>query len=288
MKEIPYKTPEGFVDDPFIYVFDGAGLTDGVNALNLAQPILLRDDFILRRIVGVRGLTTTGFLYRSPTGSERSSAPFVPGNNYGVAPELLYPGESQIGFDLITVARAAIACGADPILAAARIGFQGVRRRRALASFAVGHFESAYRYYEIPFSYSFPLSVDWFHYVVAPNTESVRSFGLLISNYDFELQTIRVTRTNGVAAGTVPTTEEFSAAFYDASGYNRLSSGMLPLSWWNQRRAANFNSVFPVPSMVYPVGTEIRFDIQSNICNTDPDFPRTYQIDFQGVARKPV
>jgi hypothetical protein len=147
----------------------------------------------------------------------------------------------------------------------------------------VGHYESTYPYYEIPWSYTFTLTVDWFHFVTGVNVASSRKRVVPIIDYDFELQSIKVTRDTGA----VPTADEFSITLYDASGYNQLSSGMLPLSWWNRRRAALFNSVYPVPSMVYPVKTQIAFDVQSNICNTDEDFPKTYQMEFQGIARKP-
>jgi hypothetical protein len=109
-----YSPPAGYYDQPFFYVFDGNILTDGQNALNNSVEMTPGiGDFILRRIVGVDRLVNTSsptgrFWCQARSGAYIESQPvnIQGGGEFAVAPELEYPDQGHIVFDLYTVLKA--------------------------------------------------------------------------------------------------------------------------------------------------------------------------------------
>src|SRR5450631_3410038 len=133
--EQTYETPAGFRDFPFIYVYDGSGLVNGVNAYSQRVRIDGTADFILRAIFGFRyvlAVATGKFPFKNYWGSYCSSAPMIMNavaagvispiitsgamplletvvpthslrnpDTWQVLPEKRYPYDSQISFDLI-------------------------------------------------------------------------------------------------------------------------------------------------------------------------------------------
>ncbi len=281
----PYQTPDGFVDWPYVYVFNAAVLVDGTSPRNLSLQVQGDADFILRRITG---LHTVGqaLQYRNASQSNAFSAPARLGRNMGVVPEKLYPRNSLIGFDIDVVARAFIACGAQPVFTSF-LAFQGVRRFPMRG--AIDARLSNYRYYERPFDYVLNFTIDWRRFVAIPGaTEPPRRFGLEVSNYDFELLYITVVNANGTQIAGV----DFLMMLFDY-GQHELSTLPLPLQNFNYvgpagvTGPARFASVFPVPMILYPRSSQIEVAITSMICNTDLVFPRAYQMVFHGVERVP-
>jgi hypothetical protein len=282
MVEAPYRTPDGFADYPFIYVFDGSGLTDGTSPQRLAVPMQggAEESFLLRRIVGLPQVAQQMLLYNESQSASFSALERLP-QNYTVVPEKKYQAPSVIPFDLGTVARASIACGAQPIFLSF-IGFQGVRRKPKPRG--VSPLDSNYVYYERPWTYQFTLTLNWRRYVSLPGpVEPPRRFSILIPNYDFELNWISVRRS---PSGALPATDDFLFQLYDR-GQFRTSTAPIPLRWFNFSGSADFGSVWPAPGILYPLGSQIEFDIVSMICNTDGDFPRVYDMVFGGVERVP-
>jgi hypothetical protein len=279
MIEAPARTPAGYADYPYVYVFDGSALTDGTSPQTLSVRILGGEDFLLRRIVGLPQVASQMMLYNDSQSQAFSALQTLP-QNYTVVPEKRYPATSYILFDLGNVLRASVACGAQPIFLSF-LGFQGVHRK--VNPTGVSPLASNYRYYERPYFYRFALSLNWRRYTAVPGpAEAPRPFAFTIPNYDFELNYITVRRTNG----TLPATDDFLLLLYD-SGQFMLSSAPLPLRWWNFSGAGNFGSVFPVPGVLYPLGSQVQFDITSMICNLDADFPREYELVFGGIERVP-
>jgi hypothetical protein len=49
--------------------------------------------------------------------------------------------------------------------------------------------------------------------------------------------------------------------------------------------SVNYNSVYPAPPVLYPVGSQIKFDIWSLLIDTE--IPATLEINFHGKWRLP-
>jgi hypothetical protein len=269
-----YRTPAGYVDWPFAYMFDGSGLTDATSPQNLAVRINYPGDFFLRRIAGLSTLAAQIQLFNASS-SRAQSALMTVGDNYTVLPEKLYPFGSQIAFNLGTVLRANNACGLGAIYTSFLM-FQGVRRQTATGT------KKYCNYKPHSFRYNFALAVDWRHYDAGGGVLAPRRFVQQILNYDFELQAISVAFASGAAAST----DFFQILLYDAGG-TQLSSLPLNPRFLNLAGTRTFGSVFPVPSVIYPIGSFLQFDITSLICNTDGAFPKNYEITFHGMERVP-
>ena len=113
--ERPYRSPEGTLDVPFVYVFDASGITDGQSQVqNL--PVQLQGDskFVLRHIAGVNLCVDTAanggkFNFRNPSGSYAAGNPssgIIVGQNWPVVPEKVYTeSNAAIFFDLYQTLR---------------------------------------------------------------------------------------------------------------------------------------------------------------------------------------
>lgn len=278
--EEQYKTPPGAVDYPYIYIFDCTGLTDGNTYQFLTQAMPGDSDFILRRIVGFRtvlGSPVTGkFLYRNASQSQCMSAPVLPNSaTRQVLPEKFYPRNAQILFDLYGVTRAFTACAGSPNIYTSQLGFQGLRRYQTGSGIPTGVTPYPYREAKWQLGLTFTLST-------FAGSDPV-SFVQPINNYDVEVQRISITYSNGNPV----TTEDFLIQLYDPNQHQFFSQACLmgfinnAQSQWRIRR-----SVFPVPTVVYPVGSAIRFDITSLLCGLGGN--QSYQIVFDGIQRLPT
>lgn len=289
MKEAYSLTPPGMIDDPYIMVYDARELTDGANAQNLSLQIDNGWDFLLRRVVDAGSVLATaanggGILLYGPSRSQLASDPQRLGSNYILTPQQLFPRNSYIGFDLFNVLRRVrINCAGTDILTPF-VSFQGVRRRAGTGSFAA--YQSSYEYYERPFVYRTSITIDYAAYSAAGPPIAYnppRQFEVNVANYDFELMGINALRATTGAAVNV---DEFGVLLYDASGQNRLSNRPVPIGHLNTLQTETYFSVFPDPTLVYPINSSIKFEVESYLCSTELD--RTYEIDFLGVMRVPA
>lgn len=284
MREQLYKTPEGKVDIPFIYVFDPRALTNGTSPAGLVVPIR-EHDFLLRSVVGV-STAATDWLYYNPSDSPAmgsgdvatsgfAASPIATSPRFTVVPEKFFPANSQIKFDLGTVA---LALNADDV-EIGLIGFQGVKRAGE-GQWGWAKYQTPYQYYERPYSYQITVDVNFF----ASAGAGPRSFVVPVTDADFELQMVAIQEVTSGAIQALPA-DPFWITLFDPSGYNALSN--LPISprWLNYFQGGNFFSCFPAPTMVYPVNSEIKFDIQSLI--NAGGGARQFQLSFQGVQREP-
>lgn len=286
--EEPYRTPEGRLDVPFAYVFDATGIADNqAQVVNLAKPLQGDSDFILRRIVGVSNCINTSALggkwsLKNPSGSYamgNAGSGVVAFPNWVVLPEKLYPINTQIGFDLYNTLRAANACVA-PIYTS-YIAFVGVKRLSVDRGYRSAI--TPYKYREKKYSYSINFTI-----TSAAGSAPVRQ-SQLIDNYDFELQRISVCYANSPGNTGTLTTDDFLIQLYD-SNMHGLSDLPLNQSYINNGRTSfhvptSFQSIFPVPSIVFPAGAAITFDITSLLCSTS--VPQSYNIIFEGIWRIP-
>lgn len=286
--EEPYRTPDGWLDFPFAYVFDATGIADGqAQVMNLAKPLQGDSDFILRRIVGVNNCVTTAeaggrFNYRN------ASSSYAFGNtslgqgiyvqpNWIVLPEKRYPYNTQISFDLFNTQRSYNLClrGRNFI---SYIAFFGVKRFPKQQGYRSN--TTPYKYREQKYSYSVDLTLT---VPYQTNPAPVR-FHQIIDNYDFELQRIAVS-----SAGEPVNADDFLIQLYDSNGH-QLSDMPLNLTYVDNARTSwhttsDFGGIFPVPTLVYPAGSAITFDLTCLLCTAQ--LPKTYNIAFEGIWRRP-
>lgn len=289
----PYFTPHGAVDVPYAYVFDGTSLTDGNDLFNAQQVTAGDSSFILRRIVGLPTVLDTGanggkFNYKNASQSYVFMAQVVPPNVITVVPEKLYPPNGSIFFDLYKILRDSTACGGTPI-PTAQIAFFGVRRYQLGRGYAVR--ETPYKYYEKRYSFEYSLTLN-----VASGTPPQRQI-IPMDAFDFELLEIMISDAGDTTGVGALQTADFSVQLYDAN-MHQLSSAPLLQGFINSGRVSTggsgtgkgngappYQAVMPCPSIVYPAGGNIVFDITSLLCATS--LPKTYNISFLGIWRKP-
>lgn len=261
--------PPGHYDLPFFYVFDGRGLTDGLDAENLSVQIEADSDFLLRAVYGLDLLIPTGSSqfrhadHGNWFSNPLTSAPLI----YTCVPQKSYPLSSQIRFDLFTVTRAA-----DTGVFRAFLGFQGVRRYRGTGGYGVSSYESNYNYYERPMGYEATFIMD------PAVTDPVEQF-VSIQTYDFELQRVLIANNDTALA-----VDEFAITLYHPNGFWRMMQQPVPISFIADNvTGLDRDSGFPVPPMVYPAKSILKFDILSLLAVADP--PQVYRVVFEGVQR---
>lgn len=288
----PYRTPDGFTDFPFTYVFDATGLTDGININNLSKPMQGDSDFILRDILGIDTVVDTAAnggkiqMYNGSK-SKMTSAPIIaPPTSWPIVPEKRYKYNEEISFDLVQTLRAFNACGGTPVFTSF-IGFRGVKRFPGNPGYRTGNTPYAWR--EVPQIYEIDITINFAHFVgVTTSVNPAQRFTVPLDNYDFELFNILVSQPGpGSAVGL--TTNDFALTLYDAQKHQLSDLPQPVLMVSNSKPSAarqqKYQSVVPVPPLVYPAAGEIVFDVTSLLCSTS--LPQSYNIAFQGVWRVP-
>lgn len=255
-------------DTPYIYSYDGSGLTDGNTYRRLA--IQLRDDrpFEMRRIEGLSSLASSLQLYYPGRSASPVFSSFQKlGAEYLLSPPMTYRPQQAIEFDLGVVARQNVACATT--IYTSRLAFQGVRKQGVdlLPRGQVAR----------PYILRFPLTVDWFRYLsVGGPLSPVRYFTIDIETWDFELQRVRIRRADTGAA----TTTDLALQLFDSTGEELSNRPVLA-------RTIN-NAISPAagwftPGVLYPTRRFLRFGVESMLCNGAVVLPLTYNIEFEGV-----
>jgi hypothetical protein len=293
LKTEPYFTPQGCVDVPYAYVYDATGLTDGQNVFNIQLPTAGDSSFILRRIVGVPTCVDTGanggkFNYKNASGSYALAAPIVMPNVVTVVPEKLYPPNSGIFFDLYQTKQNSTACGGHSIKNGF-IAFFGVRRYQLGRGYAVR--ETPYKYFEKRYSFEYSLTISQGHFTTLGGSITTAPQRAIVPMdvFDFELLEIMISNAGDTTGAGALATNDFQVQLYDAN-LHQLSSLPLNQGYINSARASAINpppyrGIMPVPSLVYPGGGNIVFDVTSMLCTNN--IPKTYNVSFVGVWRKP-
>jgi hypothetical protein len=288
--EEPYQTPEGYLDFPFAYVFDATGIADGqAQVMNLTKQLQGDSDFILRRIVGMGNCLATRanggkWDYKNPSQSyamgNGGTTGIVHQANWVVVPEKKFSYNTNINFDLYNTLRAFNACGGSPIYTS-YIAFFGVKRFTTQQGYR--SMRTPYKFKEKKYTYSYSFTLTQ----AAPSGPLRQS--QLIDNYDFELQRIAISYANTPGNTGGLTTDDFGITLYD-SNMHQTSDMPLNQSYINNALASwhvlgNYKGIWPVPTMVYPAGSAITFDITSFSCGNA--LPQTYNIALEGIWRIP-
>lgn len=287
-----YQTPPGKVDFPFIYIYDASGLTDGTNVQNIQVPLQGDSDFVLRSIKGttlcVAADATGRFNYRNPSQSypnNMESTGIVAQPNFPILPEKTWPIGSSIFIDLYNVLRDVGSSCAGPItIFDSFIAFQGVKRFQGPTSYA--NPQTKYNFKRKAQTYQFPLTINTPRFNAGGGLNLPTQYTQLITNYDFELYSIRITAVN---AATPLVTNDFQITLYDRSMH---ATSNLPVNqaYINSGYATGlahglYRAYFPAPILLYPVGSQIAFDIWSMLCAAV--LPQSYDISFVGAWRVP-
>ncbi len=290
--EQPYITPPGYRDFPFAYVYDASSLTDGVTYQDIQIPTQGDSDFILRHIAGVSNCVDTfanggrwnykGHARQYAIGNQSTGIGAI--KNWPVVPEKLFRYNESIWIDLYTVLRAVNACGGTPI-PYSFIAFFGLKRFTDTQGYRSS--ATTYKYQEKPQRYEVTFTIDWAHFSTGTTTPAppVR-FIQQMDNYDFEL--LRMTVGQQGQTGTL-LTQDFSMTLYDCNDH-QMSNLPIPQGYWNAGKPTPstqppYQGIMPVPSIVYPAGSQIKFDVTSLLCSTS--LPQTYNISFEGIWRLP-
>jgi hypothetical protein len=289
--EEPYHIPKGAQDFPFCYLFDASGLTDGSITQNIVIQLQGDSTFILRRIAGVNLCVASAasggrWNYRNASQSYALGNPStgcVAYKNWTVVPEKKYGPNDQIAFDLYDVLRTS-AVATEGTIYQSFIGFFGVKRFAEGMGYATAI--TRYPYREFPQIYTFPLTINWGHFTAAGLLQGPRTFWLQMDNYDFELLGISITAQGSAGALSTP---DFAITLYNPSKFAFSNLPVLQM-FYNRGKPTSatqppYNGTGPVPSIVYPAGSQIQFDITSLLANAA--LPVTYNIDFQGIWRLP-
>ena len=201
--------------------------------------------------------------------------------DYVVMPEIVYPPDSQIGFDLDVVVRANnayIVPGSIPNYFA-QLGFFGVRRfwgQRASIT--------DYRYHSRPYTITTEATVSWAGRVAPAYQvlENPRQFTVLVDSRDFELQAIHA-MIQLPAGDIIPANGHVKLTLYDQN-QQAMSTDPVVDSYLSDCNA-DYNSVFPVPTMLYKANSLIRYDVTSLLLDTQ--VPATLTLHFIGAWRFP-
>ena len=307
IRSLAYKVPAGYVDAPYCYLFDASSLTDSTanNSSNVNGTVQVDNDsdFYMRRVCGMNLVLAAPGALAGVTGAwnglDRTKIPYFnsqiqPGTmpaalgggqsgNWPVLPEKEYLASNQIGFQLYGILRnftADTTPTSNRNIYDSQIGFWGVRRFKQ-GSFYIHN--TQYEYHELPYTYTFPLNVNWGKWVNSTGAgiaNNPRKFIVQVLETDFELCSIAVTYADGAPV----TTNDFQLQLYAPDGYTYLSSAPMNLGFFNAV-PGNYqygNPVYPVPSMVYPVKGNIKFEITSLL---PFGTSQQYQIHFNGIWR---
>lgn len=109
MDDLEYSAPEGYYDEPFIWVYNASSLTNGQNAIGQTVPMdPAIGEFILRRVVGIQSVVNpSGGQIQLADNSYRylESLPIYANgtDELAIMPEEPYQPTGAIRFDLYDV-----------------------------------------------------------------------------------------------------------------------------------------------------------------------------------------
>jgi hypothetical protein len=294
--DLDYRTPAGYVDDFFAYVYDADNLPDLGNYRDVPVTIEADSDFVLRKIDGMGtvlaaapGTVRAGqFLLKDANGGRVSEseryAQIGPGiDTTAIVPERTYPRQGAIRFDLLNVQKQLYFTPGPPFLTvpAAQFIFTGVKR------YAGSEKQSTYKYRLLPYSYTIRFFIDWDVYAYIAGVPAGRSpaqqFYIPVNDLDFELWGLV---DEGAPIGAGPPASHAKLQLYDSARRQRFSNPVLVDYFAYNSPLSVGNAI--APPILYPVGSQIKFDLYSMMFTTEPAFPLEREWTFFGAQRVPI
>lgn len=267
---------------PYIYAFDADNLTDGNNYDYLQIGIQPDSSFSVRRISGLQTLASK-IQIRDANQRQLFQSMAAMQYDWPMVPELVYPKDSQITFDVQTVLKSsnAYATGGSTPNYWSQLIFQGVRVFDQL-----GVLQTQYRYYDAPGGYQLECALTETGRLApvytAPNAPL--RFRQPIPDYDFVLNRISLTIATADEPTVVPAAGKVKLMLYDPNSRQMMNVPITDI--FLNSSVTGYNSVFPVPPVLYPAGSEIVVDVTSLLI--EAEVPATLYIHFNGVWRRPL
>ena len=274
-----YQVPEGYHDQPWIYVYDGDALTNGQDYLCIQVPV--NDaDFHLRRVAGRPTIAGKIQLRRDAAPFFATDSGVVMPPDWVIVPEKVFKVGSAISIDLFTVLKAQNADQAETIQYP-QLVFQGVRRWPGPQKYPM---PATYKYKEKFWSYEVDVTIDW----DGGLDPQPHRFFQDVQDYDFELRRITaVTKTKGQSDVFWTPWGEWKMMLFDQNRNQLMSAPVMDYFLLDNNDGIpgfnDYNSVFPIPAVLYPTGSQIMFELTSLILGSDLD--ATYQLRFEGARR---
>ena len=268
-----YSPPAGFYDAPFTWIFDGSGLTDASNALNIALPIYAGyGDFVMRRVVGldnVLNASTGQFQYYDKLRRALQEVPqdINNGGEFATVPEIVYPENSSIYFDLWNVSRNIVGG-----ISKAFVAFQGARRKPG------NGIRPAYQFKPKTLTYSIPVAVPGKTGLNLLNQAPV-SIYQEIQDYDFDLYQIIL--TYAPVDGEPPASPTLALWVYDSDS-QRISNLPVMDIYLNGAPGSKYAMGAIVPPLFFQQGSQLHVDLYSLVT-----FSVTVTVHFVGMRRIP-
>jgi hypothetical protein len=274
-------------DLPFLYTFDTDNLADGQNYLDVALPMVDNADFIFRRVVGVRNVVdipANGGLWqwRDSKRQDRASGPYQPLQEELIIPEVMFSYGAELSLDLYASLRAnrpyAVPGSVPNYLS--QLAFQGVKRY-----WGGGGMETQYRYRTMDYTITENVQINWAGRIAPAYIlpENPRQFSVRVDDYDFNLQAVGLFMQTALAAAPV-VSDGFVKIMLYGPRQEQLSLTPVLDSYVVPQNGA-FNNVFPAPTIVYPAGSILRFDITSLLLDTE--VPGVLTVNLIGERRIP-
>lgn len=278
---------QGYYDLPFIYTFDTDNLADGQNYLDVALPMTDNADFIFRRVAGVRNVVNVPaagglWQWRDSKRQDRASGPYPPLQEELIIPEVMFSYGAELSIDLYASLRAnrpyAVPGSVPNYLS--QIIWQGVKRY-----WGGQPVETQYRYRTMDYTITEDIQINWAGRLAPAYIlpESPRQFSVRVDDFDFNLQAVGLFMQTALAVTPV-----VSAGFCKIMLYGprqeQLSIAPVLDAYVVPQNGA-FNNVFPAPTLVYPAGSILKFDITSLLLDTE--IPAVLTVNLIGERRIP-
>lgn len=267
-------------DRPYIIAFDADDLTDGQSYNQLSLEMESNWDFRARRVTGLQ-TTAAKIQLRDSMARMRFERQIAMPRDYILAPQIDYLRSSFISFDLNTVAKSSnvyVTPNSVPNYWS-QIAFQGLRRFDGGAELV-----TPYKSYDFPFYMQSQVTIDWTGrlaptYVTKANP---KAFIQPVENFDFVLMGVDITIKTATDLVPVQSDAKVKLLIQDASRLQMMNVPILDkfLSLGGQE----YNSVFPVPGVMYPTQSEIRYSVTSLL--VEAEVPATLYIEWVGVYRR--
>lgn len=267
---------------PYIYAYDGQGLTDGSNTNITGVKTDAESEFMLRRIVGARLLVgpfvNGGNLSVYDTDSQNilGTGARIP-NSFPIAPQKRWPRNSQIQFQIANVQRQAnayVTPGSVPNYWST-LGFAGIKVLENEP------YETPYRYQEVGWRIrnTFTLTtgrVAPAYTVIAPTI----LVPTIVQDMDFQWMGTNINiQVNG---GTwQPSIGKMKVLFQDQNEY-ALSNGFVPDTFVNSG-SPGWGSVWPTVPLLFSIRSSIRMQVASLL--VEAESPAQCEIIFTGIRR---
>lgn len=270
------------LEQPFIYVYDADRLTDGSSYSRTMVNLNSDAPFHLRRVSGRNFVSANLRLYDANSNFVQSAAIVAP-RDYPLIPEMVYPKGSQIQFDLGTVARSsrAYAAGGSVPNYYSQLSFQGAK----VFSDRNPPTQTPYKWKPRFYQYTQDMTIDYTGRVAPAYTDlaNFKRFSLEMRDFDFEMCAIDLLITlNGQTVPAISDTY-VKIKLYDQFQDCLMSAPVLD-SFLNFNSATN-NSIFPTPTVLFPVGSFIVLDIYSLL--VESQVPATLNVTYTGYWRVP-